>query len=82
MKDEKAYIEKLARIIAHFHGSKIVVDGETVAARRGYGSFGHSSDTYSNNHWREYIQAAEAVFNVISNDIVKDLKRRFGLPHE
>jgi hypothetical protein len=70
MKDYgSAYIERIARVIAHFHGSKMIVNNETVAARRGYGSFGHSSEVYANNHWKEYEQAADAVLQLIKEEL-------------
>jgi hypothetical protein len=72
------HLEKIARVIAHFHGSKIVVDGATIAARRGYGSFGHSSESYANNHWKEYEQAAEAVREMIVGDCLDAMKALTG----
>jgi hypothetical protein len=64
-----AYIERIARVIAHFHGGKIVINGKTVAAMRGYGSFGYSLDKYTDNHWKEYIQASDAVLQLIKEEL-------------
>jgi|WetSurMetagenome_2_1015567.scaffolds.fasta_scaffold00090_47 hypothetical protein len=69
-----AHTEKLARLIAHYHGSKMIVGNETLAARRGYGSFGHSSENYADNHWKEYVQAAEAVRDMIIEDCCSVLR--------
>lgn len=57
----KTGTEIIAREIAMWHGSHITGPTRTVAADRGYGSWGHSPEKYADNHWREYIGAAEAM---------------------
>lgn len=56
-------VEQLAKKIAFWHGQKKVVNGETLAARHGYGSWGHSPMGYAENHWKEYTSAAEIVLS-------------------
>lgn len=60
-------IEELAKIIAFWHGQKMLYhdrDGtHTVASSRGYGRFGDSTDRYMHAHWQEYTSAAEAILN-------------------
>jgi len=68
---EKTGTEIIAREIALFHGGAIVANGETLAARHGYGSWGHSPEKYADAHWREYRGAAEAMLariNRINDD--------------
>lgn len=54
-------VEGLARKLAFWHGQRIIGPTETIASRHGYGSWGHSPEKYSDNHWREYTSAAEIV---------------------
>ena len=60
-------VEHLAKLIALHHGGKIVMikGGEsiTVAKLAGCNSTYYSLDDYTRKHWREYIQAAEAVIS-------------------
>jgi hypothetical protein len=58
--------ERLARLIAFWHGQRIVFFREgramTVAGSRGFSSgFAHETDRYVESHWREYVDAARAV---------------------
>ena len=56
--------EHFARLIAMWHGQKIVVGSKTVAATRGYDSgWGWELDRYVDNHWQEYLPAAQAVLD-------------------
>ena len=49
--------EMAAREMALYHGSTMIVGGETLAATRGYGSWGHSPEKYAEHeHWREYTE--------------------------
>lgn len=57
----KTGTEIIAREIALFHGSAMIVGNQTLAATRGYGSWGHSPEKYADDHWREYIGAAEVM---------------------
>lgn len=57
----KTGTEIIAREIALFHGSAMIVGNQTLAATRGYGSWGHSPEKYADAHWREYIGAAEVM---------------------
>lgn len=57
--------ERLARIIAQYHGSQVIYrsrDGRvvTVAISRGDSPFAERS-TYVHDHWREYVGAARAM---------------------
>lgn len=71
-------IKTISKICALYHGSKIVVrrDGEsiTVAALKGYGSFGHSVEEYAKKHWHEYEQAAIAVYNKAVEECAKEIE--------
>jgi len=72
--DDQKETEKLARTIAFWHGAKLVtvtVDegAQTVAARAGYGSWGHSPERYAADHWHEYVQAAQAMQERIAEEI-------------
>lgn len=60
-RETKTGTELIAREIAMWHGSHITGPTRTVAADRGYGSWGHSPERYADSHWREYIGAAEAM---------------------
>ena len=62
--------EIIAREIALYHGSAMIVGGKTLAATRGYGSWGHSPEKYADEHWREYIGAADVMLERI-NGIIK-----------
>lgn len=62
----KTGTEIIAREIAMWHGSHITGPTRTIASDRGYGSWGHSPDKYADRHWREYIQAAEAMLERIN----------------
>ncbi len=57
--------EHYARLIAIWHGSKMVVGSKTVAAQGGYGSWGDSPEKYAAAHWKEYVGAARAVIGRI-----------------
>lgn len=61
MAEQKTGTEIIAREIAFWHGATMVVGNKTLAATRGYGSWGHSPEKYADDHWREYIAAAEAM---------------------
>jgi hypothetical protein len=63
--------ERLARLIAYWHGQRIVVlrggGNLTVAGLRGYNSgWAWETDRYVDAHWREYVPAAMAVLEVRS----------------
>lgn len=58
---DKTGTEIIAREIAFFHGAQMIVGNQTLAATRGYGSWGHSPEKYAERHWREYVGAAEAM---------------------
>ena len=58
--------EIIAREIVLFHGSAMALGNRTVAAMKGYGSYGNSAETYSDKHWREYIGAAERMLERIN----------------
>lgn len=64
-------VERVARAIAFWHGQKKVVAGETVAARQGYGSWGHSPEQYAEARWREYVEAARAAIAVCLEEAAK-----------
>ncbi len=54
--------EHYARLIAVWHGQKMVVGSKTIAAMRGYDSgYSWELDRYVEGHWREYIAAAQAI---------------------
>jgi hypothetical protein len=58
--------EHFAKLIAFWHGQKIVVCGrngnKTVAALRGYDSgWSWELDKYVDAHWHEYVPAAKAI---------------------
>jgi len=54
--------EHFARLIALWHGQKMVVGSKTVAAMRGYDSgWSWELDRYVEAHWLEYVPAAQAV---------------------
>jgi len=54
--------EHYARLIAAWHGQKMVVGSKTVAAIRGYDSgWAWETDRYVDAHWEEYLPAARAV---------------------
>lgn len=75
--ETKSGTEIIAREIALFHGGAMIMGNETLAARYGYGSWGHSPERYANDHWREYIGAAEAMLariNHIGDGELKDGK--------
>ena len=64
-------VEKIARRIALHHGSAYEwhVPGEgskTVAAMRGYGSWGDSPSRYAEQNWQKYRGAAEAMIAYFS----------------
>jgi hypothetical protein len=65
MKDQDAYIEKIARIITYHHcGKELTVnDSFTVSL-------------YIDDQWRGYIPAAKAVITTITNDCVEALRQR------
>ena len=62
-------VERIARLIAIMHGGKMLYrkDGETVtvASKHGYGNWGYSPEKYADRHWQEYVQAAEAVIDLL-----------------
>lgn len=64
-----ADVMDMAKKIASLHGSAFMghIDGQnvTVAARAGYGSWGHSADAYAKEHWRQYRLAAEIIVDTI-----------------
>ncbi len=66
---DSAQVELIAKIIAMFHGGKMVVQTregmQTVASLRGYGNSGDSLERYMHDHWREYDGAARAVIDVM-----------------
>lgn len=66
----KTGTEIIAREIAMYHGSAMIKGSETLAATRGYGSWGHSPEKYADDHWREYRGAAEVMLARI-NGILK-----------
>lgn len=39
----------------------MIIGNRTLADIKGYGSWGHSPEKYSDDHWREYIGAAEVM---------------------
>ena len=58
--------EELARMIAVWHGSRMVGSDresqmQTVASRHGFGRWGHSPGVYAQRKWEEYQNAASAV---------------------
>jgi hypothetical protein len=65
-------VERIARMIASAHGSKMIyrhpTQGmKTVAAMRGYDSgWAWEIDRYTEVHWPEYAQAAEQVIELLS----------------
>ena len=61
MSEQMTGTELIAREIAMWHGSAITGPTRTVASDKGYGNWGHSPEKYADNHWREYIGAAEAM---------------------
>lgn len=67
--------EELAKIIASWHGHKMVVrrDGitHTVASLAGFGQFAGAGAEYANRHWKEYVQAAQAVKKTLVPEAVK-----------
>lgn len=69
MKKEDGQRDRIARALAFAHGAKIAYhqDGQslTIAASRGYGSWGHSAERYAENHWREYTECAEATISIL-----------------
>lgn len=65
-----AQVEKLAKLIAFWHGQKMVVNSKTVATLHGYGQFGDSSERYMHAHWQEYVSAAEAVIREFEPEVV------------
>lgn len=68
--------EKIARMIAFWHGQKITVvkpgrGALTVAAVRGYDSGGgYETERYASAHWQEYLSAADAVIRFMEPDYV------------
>jgi hypothetical protein len=63
--------ERLARIIAFWHGQKGLYPRPggggmvTVAASRGYGSgWARETDRYVERHWPEYVPAARAILEM------------------
>lgn len=66
MAEERTGTEIIAREIAFWHGSRITGPTRTIASDRGYGSWGNSPEKYANNHWREYINAAERMLERIN----------------
>jgi hypothetical protein len=68
-------IERIAKLIALYHGSKMVLrrDGETltVAALAGYGSWGHSAEKYAEAKWQQYDGAAQAVIELMDREAVQ-----------
>lgn len=61
--------ERLARLMAFWHGQKIVFrrDGQTmtVAGSRGFSSgYAYETGRYVESHWREYVEAARAVMEI------------------
>lgn len=55
--------EHFARMIAFWHGATMVQGNKTMAAVHGFGSWGRSPDLYADQHWREYVPAAQAVLD-------------------
>lgn len=74
MDEYRPEVEKVARAIAAGHGSKIVMhrDGQalTLAATKGFGSWGDSSGKYADKHWREYDGAARFAIAMLRPTIV------------
>jgi len=62
--------ERYARLIAMWHGQKIVYHSRsagnvTVAAMRGFNSgWARELDRYVESHWQEYIPAAKAIIEM------------------
>jgi hypothetical protein len=74
MNETDRYITVLARVIASLHGNAVDTDNETVAERNGYDSF----IKYTDDHYQEYIKAAETVYNIIIQDCVGALKEKLN----
>lgn len=68
--------EEVARVIAMWHGSKMVVmtdDGmQTVASRAGFGRFAGASDHYAEKHWHQYLQAAQAMQAMVAEAVADE----------
>lgn len=65
--------EKIARLIAFWHGAKITLirnGSHTVAAQHGYGQWGDAPERYSAAHWQEYLPAVDAVIKFMEPDYV------------
>ena len=56
--------EHFARLIAFWHGAKMVVNNKAYAELCGYGSFGNAAERYSQGHWQEYLGAAKAIIEI------------------
>jgi len=60
--------ERLARIIAYYHGSKVLFykDGpKTVAHLAGFDSgWAYEYDKYADRFWKDYVPAARAVLPI------------------
>ena len=84
MDEDHAEVEKVARVIAAGHGSKIVLhrDGQalTLAATKGFGSWGDSSGKYADKHWREYDGAARFAIAILrpTGDVFPSINIRVG----
>lgn len=70
-------IERIARLIAFWHGQRIVSIGpypygaRTIAARRGFNSgWSWELDRYVDAHWPEYTSAATALIREFEPDYV------------
>lgn len=65
--------EKIAYLIAFWHGSKITLvhnGAHTIASQRGYGKWDDAATCYAQAHLREYLQAADAVIRHYNPDYI------------
>ncbi len=63
--------EKLARSAAFWHGQKMVVGRQTLADRKGFGSFAASAHRYADQHWGEYLSVADMIIEQLRQETAR-----------